>query len=97
MEHLAEGTAAHAALRQRGIAGLMLPDRPHRLGEHTKLDLVVVEEEMVSGAQLAEADERYGKLFTIVIAAVPIAGFCFLPQETTELLQGLYETFTGGG
>jgi hypothetical protein len=55
--------------------------------------LIVV---MAARGVSAYADERYGKLFTIVIAAIPIAGFCFLPQETTELLRGLYETFTGG-
>ncbi|TQM01675.1 hypothetical protein [Pseudonocardia kunmingensis] len=44
----------------------------------------------------AYADERYGKLFTIIIAAIPIAGFCYMPAETTELLRGLFATFTGG-
>jgi hypothetical protein len=54
--------------------------------------LVVV---MAARGISAFADERYGKLFTIIIAAVPVAGFCYFPDETTALLTGLFTTFTG--
>lgn len=43
----------------------------------------------------AFADERYGKLVTLIIAAVPVAGFCYFPDQTVDLLKGLYASFTG--
>jgi uncharacterized SAM-binding protein YcdF (DUF218 family) len=41
----------------------------------------------------ALADEHYGKLVTLVLAAIPVIGFAYLPDVTAEVLIGLYRTF----
>lgn len=43
----------------------------------------------------AFADDRYGQLVTLIMAAVPVAGFCYFPDETTALLKGLWQSFVG--
>jgi uncharacterized SAM-binding protein YcdF (DUF218 family) len=41
----------------------------------------------------ALADEHYGKLITLVLAAIPVIGFAYLPDITAEVLVSLYRTF----
>ncbi|MGH3701275.1 MAG: hypothetical protein ACRDQY_17790 [Pseudonocardiaceae bacterium] len=43
----------------------------------------------------AFADERYGKMVTLIISAVPVFGFCYFPDQTVSVLKGLFTTFTG--
>lgn len=43
----------------------------------------------------AFADERYGKMVTLIIAAVPVIGFAYFPDETVNILKGLFSAFTG--
>lgn len=43
----------------------------------------------------AFADERYGKMVTLTIAAVPVMGFCYFPDQTVSILKGLFSAFTG--
>lgn len=45
----------------------------------------------------AFADERYGKMVTLIIAAVPVMGFSYFPDLTVNILKGLFTTFTGSG
>lgn len=45
----------------------------------------------------AFAEERYGKIVMLVLAAVPVAGVCYFPAQATELLKGLFTLFFGGG
>jgi len=47
-------------------------------------------------ALAAFADERYGKIVTCFLAAVPVFGFAYLPEETRNLLSALWSTFVGG-
>lgn len=44
----------------------------------------------------AYADERFGKIVTSFLAAVPVFGFAYLPEETSNLLSSLWSTFVGG-
>lgn len=43
----------------------------------------------------AFADERYGKLASLIVAAVPVTGFCYFPDQTASILKGLFSAFTG--
>jgi hypothetical protein len=43
----------------------------------------------------AFADERYGKMVTLIAAAVPVIGFSYFPDQTVSILKGLFSTFTG--
>jgi hypothetical protein len=43
----------------------------------------------------AFADERYGKLGSLIAAAVPVTGFCYFPDQTVSILKGLFSAFTG--
>ncbi|WP_436501813.1 hypothetical protein [Actinokineospora sp. HUAS TT18] len=43
----------------------------------------------------AFADERYGKIVTSFLAAVPIIGFAYFPDATTALLKTLFTAFIG--
>lgn len=38
----------------------------------------------------AFADERYGKLATLIIAAIPVFGFAYFPDETVNIFKSLY-------
>jgi hypothetical protein len=42
----------------------------------------------------AFADERYGKLITLVLAAIPVIGFAYYPDITVNILKGLFASFT---
>lgn len=42
----------------------------------------------------AFADERYGKLITLVLAAIPVIGFAYFPDVTVNILKGLFASFT---
>lgn len=44
----------------------------------------------------AFADERYGKLVTLLAAAIPVIGFCYFPDQTTSILKGLFTSIFGG-
>lgn len=44
----------------------------------------------------AFADEKYGKIVTSFLAAVPIFGFVYFPDSTTALLKSLFTAFVGG-
>ncbi|TDQ00598.1 hypothetical protein [Labedaea rhizosphaerae] len=48
-------------------------------------------------ALAAFADERYGKIVTCFLAAVPVFGFAYLPDQTRSLLSTLWSMFAGGG
>ena len=43
----------------------------------------------------AFADERYGKLASLIAAAVPVMGFCYFPDATVGILKGLFSAFMG--
>ncbi len=43
----------------------------------------------------ALADERYGKLLTLVLAAIPVIGFAYFPDLTLSILKGLYTSGVG--
>jgi hypothetical protein len=43
----------------------------------------------------AFADERYGKLASLIAAAVPVMGFCYFPDQTVGILKGLFSAFMG--
>jgi hypothetical protein len=42
----------------------------------------------------AFADERYGKMITLVLAAIPVIGFSYFPDATVNILKGLFNSFT---
>jgi hypothetical protein len=44
----------------------------------------------------AYADQQYGKLVSIIAAAVPVAGFCYFPDQTIAIVKGLFTAFFGG-
>lgn len=43
----------------------------------------------------AFADERYGKMVTLLAAAVPVFGFCYFPDQAVEILKGLWSSVFG--
>jgi hypothetical protein len=43
----------------------------------------------------ALADERYGKLVTLILAAVPVVGFAYFPDLTVNILKGLFASGVG--
>src|SRR5438046_2523393 len=52
---------------------------------------------LAARALAAFADERYGKLVTLIVAAIPVVGFAFFPDVTVNILKGLFTAFAGGG
>lgn len=40
------------------------------------------------------ADEQYGKMITLLLAAVPVFGFAYFPDVTVNILKGLFSAFT---
>jgi hypothetical protein len=44
----------------------------------------------------AYADDRHGKMVTLIVAAVPIFFFCYFPDQTVNILKTLGTTFFGG-
>lgn len=52
---------------------------------------------LAARALAAFADERYGKMVTLIIAAIPVIGFAYFPDVTVEILKGLFTAFAGGG
>lgn len=36
------------------------------------------------------ADERYGKLITLILAAIPVVGIAYFPDITISILKGLF-------
>ena len=51
---------------------------------------------LAARALAAFADERYGKMVTLIAAAIPIIGFAYLPDVTLNVLKALFTTFVGG-
>jgi hypothetical protein len=52
---------------------------------------------LAARALAAFADERYGKMVTLIIAAIPVIGFAYFPDLTVNILKGLFTAFAGGG
>jgi hypothetical protein len=52
---------------------------------------------LAARALAAFADERYGKMVTLIIAAIPVIGFAYFPDVTVNILKGLFTAFAGGG
>lgn len=52
---------------------------------------------LAARALAAFADERYGKMVTLILAAIPVIGFAYFPDSTVEILKGLFTSFAGGG
>jgi hypothetical protein len=51
---------------------------------------------MAARALAAFADERYGKMITVFLGAVPIFGMAYFPDQVISILTGLWSTFTKG-
>lgn len=43
------------------------------------------------------ADEKYGKMITLMLGGAVVAGFCFFPDQAIALLKALWITTFGGG
>lgn len=43
----------------------------------------------------AFADERYGKMVTLILAAVPVVGFCYFPDQTLAILKDMFTLAAG--
>ena len=52
---------------------------------------------LAARALAAFADERYGKMVTLIIAAIPVIGFAYFPDITVNILKGLFTAFTSAG
>jgi hypothetical protein len=52
---------------------------------------------LAARALAAFADERYGKMVTLIIAAIPVIGFAYFPDVTVNILKGLFTAFAGAG
>jgi len=50
---------------------------------------------LAARALAAYADDRYGKMVTLILAAVPVIGFCYFPDLTLEILQNMFQLVTG--
>jgi hypothetical protein len=44
----------------------------------------------------AYADDRHGRMVTLIVAAVPIFFICYFPDQTVNILKALGTTFFGG-
>lgn len=49
---------------------------------------------LAARALAAFADEQYGKMVTLLLAAVPVFGFAYFPDSTVNILNGLFTAFT---
>lgn len=49
---------------------------------------------LAARALAAFADEQYGKMVTLLLAAVPVFGFAYFPDATVNILNGLFTAFT---
>jgi hypothetical protein len=50
---------------------------------------------VLAGRALAAlADERYGKMITLLLAAVPVVGFAYFPDVTVNILKGFFTSMT---
>jgi hypothetical protein len=43
----------------------------------------------------ALADERYGRLITLILASIPVIGFAYFPDVTVDILKGLFSSGVG--
>ena len=44
----------------------------------------------------AWAEDRYGKMATLILAGAVVAGFCFFPAESVAMLKSQYTSTTSG-
>jgi hypothetical protein len=47
-------------------------------------------------ALAAWAEDKHGKMATLILAAAVVAGFCYFPAETMEMLKALFTSATSG-
>ena len=45
----------------------------------------------------AWAEDKHGKMATLILAGAVVAGFCYFPAESMEMLKSLYSSATSGG
>ena len=48
-------------------------------------------------ALAAWAEDKHGKMATLILAGAVVAGFCYFPAESMEMLKSLYTSATSGG
>lgn len=48
-------------------------------------------------ALAAWAEDKHGKMATLILAGAVVAGFCYFPAESMEMLKALYSSATSGG
>src|SRR6478672_11094 len=46
-------------------------------------------------ALAAWAEDKHGKMATLILAGAVVAGFCYFPAESMEMLKSLYTSATG--
>ena len=47
-------------------------------------------------ALAAWAEDKHGKMATLILAGAVVAGFCYFPAESMEMLKSLYTSATSG-
>jgi len=47
-------------------------------------------------ALAAWAEDKHGKMTTLILAAAVVAGFCYFPAESMEMLKSLWSSATSG-
>ena len=47
-------------------------------------------------ALAAWAEDKHGKMATLILAGAVVAGFCYFPAESMEMLKALYTSATSG-
>ena len=47
-------------------------------------------------ALAAWAEDKHGKMATLILAGAVVAGFCYFPAESMEMLKNLYTSATSG-
>ena len=47
-------------------------------------------------ALAAWAEDKHGKMATLILAAAVVAGFCYFPAESMEMLKSLWSSATSG-
>jgi hypothetical protein len=47
-------------------------------------------------ALAAWAEDKYGKMATLILAGAVVAGFCYFPAESMAMLKSLYTSATSG-
>ena len=47
-------------------------------------------------ALAAWAEDKHGKMATLILAGAVVAGFCYFPAESMEMLKSLYSSATSG-